>query len=446
MEPETRYTRTTDGINIAYCTLGSGPPLVYLPPMPRHLQFDWRNAGMRELYLWLARHHQFVRFDGRGRGLSQREVSDLSPPADVLDMEAVVTRLDLERFALFAHGMSVDLAVRYAVAHPAQVQKLVLVSPFAPYEETIAEPRIQAMMASLALDYYTWSEATAYIIAGWQGGENTRSQAALMREAMTHEQAVRYFARTRREDRAEFARCVPLVEAPTLIVYQSEAVAVPASSPQRLAAEIADARLVRLEGTAVGGADNDPLMMAAVDEFLLGSAGDAVASASLPAGTAAILFVDIESSTALTELMGDAAFRSASRDIDTHIREVVRAAGGTPVDGKVMGDGVMSVFPSAAQAIAGARACRDLSASSELRLHIGLHAGDVIREDNNVYGGAVNIASRVCDASTAGEILVSATVRDLARTSASVIFEDRGERALKGIEDPVRVFAVLPRE
>jgi adenylate cyclase len=116
---------------------------------------------------------------------------------------------------------------------------------------------------------------------------------------------------------------------------------------------------------------------------------------------------------------------------------------GTEIEGKVMGDGVMGVFTSAAHAIAGARACHEISAASELGLHIGLHAGDVIREDNNVYGGAVNIASRVCDASTPGEILVSATARDLARTSAGVTFEDRGERTLKGIEDPVRVFAVL---
>jgi adenylate cyclase len=80
---------------------------------------------------------------------------------------------------------------------------------------------------------------------------------------------------------------------------------------------------------------------------------------------------------------------------------------------------------------------------SELRLHLGIHAGDVIREPGNVYGGAVNIASRICGLSAPGEILVSATVRDLARTSAGVSFDDRGEYALKGIDDPVRVFAVM---
>jgi adenylate cyclase len=66
----------------------------------------------------------------------------------------------------------------------------------------------------------------------------------------------------------------------------------------------------------------------------------------------------------------------------------------------------------------------------------------VIREENNVYGGAVNIASRISALSAPGEVLVSATVRDLARTSAGVTFEDRGEHSLKGIDDHVRVWAV----
>jgi adenylate cyclase len=66
----------------------------------------------------------------------------------------------------------------------------------------------------------------------------------------------------------------------------------------------------------------------------------------------------------------------------------------------------------------------------------------VIHEDGNVYGGAVNIASRVCGLSQSGEILVSSTVRDLARTSSAVGFDDRGEHPLKGVADAVRVFAL----
>ena len=104
---------------------------------------------------------------------------------------------------------------------------------------------------------------------------------------------------------------------------------------------------------------------------------------------------------------------------------------------------MLAVFTSAREAIGAALRCVSAGDDAGLPLHLGLHAGDVIREDNNVYGGAVNIASRISGLSAPGEVLVSRTVADLARTSAGVRFEDRGEQALKGIDDPVRVWAVL---
>ncbi len=70
------------------------------------------------------------------------------------------------------------------------------------------------------------------------------------------------------------------------------------------------------------------------------------------------------------------------------------------------------------------------------------NARRTISDTNNVYGGAVNIASRISGLSAPGEVLVSDTVRGLARTSAGVSFEDRGEQALKGVGEPVRVWAV----
>jgi len=56
--------------------------------------------------------------------------------------------------------------------------------------------------------------------------------------------------------------------------------------------------------------------------------------------------------------------------------------------------------------------------------------------------GAVNIAARIAAASAPGEVLVSDTVRGLARTSASASFEDQGEHALKGVSEAQRLWAV----
>ncbi len=112
------------------------------------------------------------------------------------------------------------------------------------------------------------------------------------------------------------------------------------------------------------------------------------------------------------------------------------------VEGRVLGDGVMALFDTARTAIACAFKCHEAVSHYALDLHVGIHAGDVIEEDNDVHGGAVNLAARICSASAPGEVLVSDTVRGLARTSASVTFEDRGESMLKGVADPVRLYAV----
>src|SRR5207245_4308545 len=115
---------------------------------------------------------------------------------------------------------------------------------------------------------------------------------------------------------------------------------------------------------------------------------------ALPSGTAVILFADIVDSTALTERLGDAAFRDKARKLDGALRGVIREHAGTAIEGKLLGDGVLAVFTSARQAIEAALACATEREGAGLPLHLGLHAGDVIREDNNVYGGAGNIASR----------------------------------------------------
>jgi class 3 adenylate cyclase len=228
---------------------------------------------------------------------------------------------------------------------------------------------------------------------------------------------------------------LPDIGVPALVIHLAGTPWGAIELSEELAARIHHARLVVVSELA--GA------VAAIDEFLgVSPEAETAGGAALASGTAIIMFADIADSTALTERMGDAALRAAARALDERMRAAIGDAGGTPVEGKVLGDGVMAVFTSAREAIDAALRCHALSAESELRLHLGIHAGDVIREDNNVYGGAVNIASRICALSAPGEILVSDVVRGMARSSAGVTFEDRGEREMKGVGEPVHVYAV----
>ena len=144
----------------------------------------------------------------------------------------------------------------------------------------------------------------------------------------------------------------------------------------------------------------------------------------------------------------------AGPEVDAVPTQATRVAGepeADRLDGTKQGAAAVPIvipptFGAAREAISCAAACHAAAEAAGLTLHVGIHAGDVLREQNNVYGGAVNIASRISSEADAGETLVSGTVRDLARTSAGVSFEDRGERELKGVGEPVRLFEVRWRE
>ncbi|MCH7812142.1 MAG: hypothetical protein IH958_05885, partial [Chloroflexi bacterium] len=93
MEPRIQYAKTEDGVSIAYWTMGEGRPFVYMPDIPfSHIQLEWQSRGTRRWYERLAERRRLVRYDGRGIGLSEREVTDFSLNAQVLDLEAVVDR------------------------------------------------------------------------------------------------------------------------------------------------------------------------------------------------------------------------------------------------------------------------------------------------------------------------------------------------------------------
>src|SRR4030042_402023 len=127
MEPRIQYAQTADGVSIAFWTLGEGPPLVVMPNVPwSHIQLEWQWPGDR---MWLERlveKRKLIRYDARGCGLSDREVADCSLDAHLLDLEAVVQRLGLDRFVLLGFLDSGPLAIMYAARRPESVSRLVL--------------------------------------------------------------------------------------------------------------------------------------------------------------------------------------------------------------------------------------------------------------------------------------------------------------------------------
>ena len=445
MEPRIQYATTSDGVSIAYWTLGEGAPIVHtILGQFGHMQMEWENPEFRRWYERLAEKRMVVRYDGRGSGLSDRDVTDYSLEAHLLDLEAVVDRLGLERFALFTLGAIGPAIIAYAARHPERVSHLILFATWARASDYISSPQLQGMLGLLDKDWQMFTENAAHSLLGWSEGEQAHWFAALLRDTTTPE-AMR--AATAAGSEFDVTSLLPEVKSPTLVLHRRQVVALDVAIAKGLASRIPDAHLVVVEGTSMGPqvGDIDPILRA-IDEFL-GAGQQAETKTELPEGMAVILFADIVDSTALTERLGDTAFREKARELDSSLRAAIRECEGTPVEGKLLGDGVLAVFTSARRAIEAALRCGNAGDDAGLSLHLGIHAGDVIREEDpdgraNVYGGAVNIAARIAGASAPGEVLVSDTVRGLARTSAGVGFEDRGEQSLKGVEEPQRLWAV----
>ena len=166
-----------------------------------------------------------------------------------------------------------------------------------------------------------------------------------------------------------------------------------------------------------------------------------------PEGTVTIFFSDIEGFTSLNERVGDRRAQEVLREHYKLVREELLAHRGFEV--KVHGDGFMVAFDSAARALRCAQAIQrrqrewtEQHPDTPLRVRMGLHTGEAIRDADDFLGSTVNLASRIATAARGEEILVSALLKELCASSGEFDFDRGQEIELKGLSQPHRVFAV----
>jgi class 3 adenylate cyclase len=448
MEPRIQYAKTSDGASIAFWSLGEGMPVVNLPvPLPfSHIQMEWQIPEWRGWYERVLRKRRVIRYDSRGAGLSDREVPEYSLDALVLDLEAVVDRLALEQFALLGFLASGPVAIAYATRHPERVSHLILWHSFTRVSDWYAPSGVGEVLEKLRdTDWELYTETVSHRAFGWSEGGASNRVAALLREALTPQMAQRGMKVIGEFDVTDL---LPQVQAPTLVMHRRQVPWLSVDVAKELVSGIPDSRLVLLEGTSVATYLGDMEAVArAIDEFLdEGAEVAAVDKPAAPVGLQTILFTDIEGSTALTQRLGDAQAQELLHSHNTIVRDALKVCGGSEI--KHTGDGIMASFPSASRAIECAVTIqRAVTAKDDalLRVRIGLNAGEPVAEDQDLFGTAVQLARRICDQAGGGAILVSNVVRELAM-GKDFLFADTGEVALKGFEDPVRLYEVRWRE
>ena len=179
----------------------------------------------------------------------------------------------------------------------------------------------------------------------------------------------------------------------------------------------------------------------------VGSERPSLRPATAPDGTVTVLFSDIEGSTELNERLGDVRWLELLRAHHAIVREQVHQHGGFEV--KSQGDGFMIAFPSARRGVQCARAIQDAiderlgdHPDGPIRLRIGLHTGEAIREEADFYGKNVVFAARIADEARGGEILASSVVKQLTESAGDLSFENERELALDGLSGTHRVYNV----
>lgn len=165
----------------------------------------------------------------------------------------------------------------------------------------------------------------------------------------------------------------------------------------------------------------------------------------LDTGLRAIMFTDLVGSTEISSRDGDARAMEVLAHHDEIVRDALSSCSGREV--KHTGDGIFASFNYVSTAVdCGLRIQRAFGepaneGSANPRVRIGISAGEPVSQHEDLFGAVVNLASRICGHAKPGQILVSSAVRELS-VGKPIVFQDRGPIALKGFDDPIRLFEV----
>jgi class 3 adenylate cyclase/pimeloyl-ACP methyl ester carboxylesterase len=275
VESEIGFVSSADGTRIAYAVSGEGPAIVHVLGWATHVERGLNSPAYNPSIAHFAERFQYVRYDGRGSGLSDRAPADFSLEARVADLEAVIDGLGLDRVVLFALSAGGFPSLVYTVRHPEKVRRLVLIATAA------SAPSVKKAQP-------LWNSIPDMIRGGWGADDSSAIgvftsliipdasplQQDIMNEmfstAMTGEDAARFLeVLINGEDQSSL---LSQIAVPTLVIHARGDRLVPFEAGGReLAAGIPGAKLVVLETDNHGFGPTDPTYgeyLQALDDFL----------------------------------------------------------------------------------------------------------------------------------------------------------------------------------
>ncbi|MEX0406029.1 alpha/beta fold hydrolase [Aquibium sp. LZ166] len=250
---QVRYVRSFDGAQIAYAVSGSGPPVVLMPSWLTHLEYQGRSVAWQPWLDALSSRYTLIRYDPRGCGLSDRDVSNLSFDAWVQDFAALADRLELDSFPLIGTCQGGAVAIDFAGRHPARVSHLVLYGTYARGRNRRSSIPLEPEKAKVMLDMLElgWGQEDSAFMRSFatqfqpEGSmEHLRSWCELQRRATSPANAA---ALTRIMFDIDVSDSAARIACPTLVAHPDRDAVAPIEEGRRLAQIIPDAHFLQLD-------------------------------------------------------------------------------------------------------------------------------------------------------------------------------------------------------
>ncbi len=440
--PDVRYARSGD-VAIAYQVIGDGPvDIVYPRALTGDLVSTWDQPLLVRHIEGFAAFSRVLLFDKRGSGLSDgvREVPTLEARMD--DVRAVMDDAGSEAAVVWTGSEGARLAALFAATYPERTIGLGVLDPSTkgrraddyPWAPTDEEWRRTLSGVREGWGRRGFLEGLLHDWAPTVAGDPDFREWFVwhMRRSLSPGAALAFYRMMRDSDVSEV---LPSVHVPTLILHRPSE----RGPAEYFAKRLSMSELVEIPGmvgifTWVDDRWHE-VTMRETERFVSGLSGPAAHERVL----ATILFVDMVGSTERAVSVGDSAWRGMLGRFQATIRRELSRYGGRELD--AAGDGFFVSFEGPARAIRCADALRGAVREVGIEVRCGLHAGECEVVGGKLAGVAVHVGARVAALASAGEVLVSQTVRDLVAGS-EIGLEDRGTRELKGIPGEWRIFAV----
>jgi class 3 adenylate cyclase len=412
--PETHYARSGD-VSIAYQMVGEGSvDLVFVPEFS-NLIWLWQHPLPAAFFRELASFSRLILLDKRGVGLSDRP-RDLGPLETRMDdIRAVLDAVGSDRAALLGLQSMGRLCVLFAATYPERTQALVTFGTLARPPERDGRQAHEARMRWGQWDYH------ASDVKEGMDHEYVEWWVNLCRLSASPGAAAHYLRMVQETDVSDI---VSAVHVPALVLYGSYGDVAWDLGQQEFGQLLRNAQMVRVSELA--NPWHVPELIRELRRFLADHERGDVPDSVLTT----LLFTDIVRSTERTAAVGDRAWRDLLASHQQAARREIARFRGRELD--TAGDGFFASFDGPARAIKCAQEIVSAAAETGLQIRAGVHTGECELLGDKVAGIAVSMGARIAAQANDGEILVSATVKDLVAGSG-IEFESRGIRELKGL-------------